>query len=672
MDLVNFLEENNIKWFPININENKQPSYPKEYNAKCNQNDFTTLSTEEILERQKYRDICNAIAIDTNEIYIIDVDYKNGVDYTNSVGYDWIQNLKKNNSYKKSNSKIQGLHIFVKSNKKINNVRIQSKYNDIELLCGQWAFAPDTNTIQRKVKNPNALLDLENIEDYFNINEESQKKGKKRKLSSVSIDSGNDSPPPTNLLSELGELINIDYLDDYDSWTKLIWSLRNNSKHNYDLAKHLSKKSKKYDEKSFNKLWHNSKTGNSIGTFYYYCKLSHPEEYYKIKSKNLDVTDRGLAQIFFDEYPDSLSYFSKENQPVFMYNDKTGRWTNDINMIKYKMVSVIHDTLIEAFKGWEVCSKNDSKILTNIHKKSYKDSIFSCVREKCSLLEEPEFDSHAFILPFKSQVYDLKKFELRDYKKDDYVLTYINYDLEEKNQEGQNTITKLFNEIFPDKCYRDDYTVRLASGLYGTILEEFVLANGDGGNGKGVINELHYNMLTDQFAYNANNNILLENLKTGCNPTVANMHRKRTIFYREPDENKKICIATMKELTGSNEMEANRKYSSNNKVIMSGTHILECNKKPKLDGTIDNSISRRIRDIPFLSTFVDDCDYEENKYIFLKDTRFKNDKELLDNLKHQYFYYLIDFLKNYNDLHKKIYGIICILAMRLSKEVENI
>ena len=36
MNLINFLDTNKIKWFPININEDKIPTYPKEYNSNRN------------------------------------------------------------------------------------------------------------------------------------------------------------------------------------------------------------------------------------------------------------------------------------------------------------------------------------------------------------------------------------------------------------------------------------------------------------------------------------------------------------------------------------------------------------------------------------------------------------------------------------------------------------
>jgi hypothetical protein len=53
-------------------------------------------------------------------------------------------------------------------------------------------------------------------------------------------------------------------------------------------------------------------------------------------------------------------------------------------------------------------------------------------------------------------------------------------------------------------------------------------------------------VLCGDYAYNGGNAILLNPIKAGNNPEVANMNNKRIVFYREPDtENQKINIATL-------------------------------------------------------------------------------------------------------------------------------
>jgi phage/plasmid-associated DNA primase len=669
MDVIQFLDNENIKWFPINVNEKKEPSYPSQYKAKCSQNDFKTITDEELKYRKQFLHLCNAIAFDTSEVAIIDVDYKDNVDYSNEDGYLWVKQLQKTYPWKKGNCKKQGKHVFARLVEdaadsppiplKPEKGRIQTKYKDIEILCGQWCFAPYCK-IKRLVRNVCSIKNIyphsfvKNKDDLAPKKVIVKKMVRKKKKINYESDSGNESPTPPSEFKELGDLIDIQYLDDYDSWTKIVWSLANNSKKNYDLAKYLSMKSDKYDEKGFNNLWNNTRSGNTIGTFLHYCKISNKTQYFRIKSKKyFEFNDGILATLFLEEMADCLTYKEVERQPIFMFNERTGRWTNNIDIIRKKISSVLDDTLSEMRRYIDDSLRGMyNQILNSIYNKSRMDSIVSCLRQEVSSYRDIDFDMNKYLLGFKSKVFDLTTYKLRPYRKDDYITLFIDYDLEEKTEEGQEAIDKLFCEIFPDECFRHDYLARLCAGIYGITHEEFVLANGGGGNGKGVINELHHYMLTDKFCYKANNSILLKAVKNGLNTCLANMDKKRTIFYSEPEESEKIKISVMKELTGCQVMNAERKYSMNNKVDMMGTHILECNKKPKLDGTLDNSVVRRIRDIPFKSTFVDEEDYYEDKYIFLKNTNFKTE-EFKHEMKHQLFHYYIDFIKDYYKTHNK-------------------
>ena len=43
-------------------------------------------------------------------------------------------------------------------------------------------------------------------------------------------------------------MIDIKYINDYDTWTKLVWSLHNDNPNNYEVAKMMSMKSSKFDD----------------------------------------------------------------------------------------------------------------------------------------------------------------------------------------------------------------------------------------------------------------------------------------------------------------------------------------------------------------------------------------------------------------------------------------
>lgn len=692
MDVKEFADQNNIKWFPLNVKvtkEGKIPSYPKEYNAKPDQNDFKNLDEMAILERHDYLDDCNCIALDTSEIRIIDVDFEDDIDYQKDYpdAYEYVENLIKNGiAYKKSNTKKKGKHFFIKTDYKFNGVRTQTKFKHIELLTGQWAFSPK----DRKVRNDTiGFYDLKDI-----VKQQAEKKVKK--LIIKKKHNNNKMNPSDNIDSKIqkyADLIDIEYLDAYDSWTKIIWSLSNDlDNNNYEIAKYISAKSEKYNEAVFNKLWSNSREGSSMGTFYYYCKLSDKDGYFKLRSLEITehfFTEDNLAQIYYNENFENLVY---KDDMLYIFHNKLWYEDRKLNKLKYYISKYLTEYLgeigVQLYKKVIECNSNENlkflaggynekldqlnKCIASVQTATKKKNIAECILHHLSVrdFDNIEFDANGHILPFTSNVYDLEKHKFRKAIRTDYILTTIPYQLAERDDEKINLLNNLFDKIFPDPEIKDTYFSFLVTALYGQPVEKFIIANGGGGNGKGLVNELFEEMLSSNFCYRCSNAVLLQPLKEGINTQVANMNNKRMIIYSEPDSTtKKINGSTMKELTGGKGISAERKYSMNNKVVLKATHFLEANNKPKIDGRIDDSYTRRLVDIPFVSTFTSDNNLlndPDRINTFSKDTTYKTD-EWREEYKHQLFYYLIDHSKKYKETH----GYDCIKKVNICEEVIN-
>ena len=160
-------------------------------------------------------------------------------------------------------------------------------------------------------------------------------------------------------------------------------------------------------------------------------------------------------------------------------------------------------------------------------------------------------------------------------------------------------------------------------------------------------------LLGDKLSYVGNNSVLLNPLKEGINIQVANMNKKRLVIFREPDADKKINSETMKELTGDGEISAESKYSNDDKIRLMATFILECNARPLFSGKMDNAVVRRLKDIPFTSTFTNDetlLNDTELENIHKADVYFKT-KEFKEVYKHALFSYLVNFVKDYEATH---------------------
>jgi len=90
------------------------------------------------------------------------------------------------------------------------------------------------------------------------------------------------------------------------------------------------------------------------------------------------------------------------------------------------------------------------------------------------------------------------------------------------------TIKKIVEDIFPDKEIRKSYMSILKNGLSGHRIEKFVIATGDGRNGKGLINDYMKCLLGDYYEI-LSLNLLTKPLKEGANTELRCLHNKRFI-----------------------------------------------------------------------------------------------------------------------------------------------
>ena len=90
-------------------------------------------------------------------------------------------------------------------------------------------------------------------------------------------------------------------------------------------------------------------------------------------------------------------------------------------------------------------------------------------------------------------------------------------------------------------------------------------------------------------------------------PDLANLNDMRCARVCEPDERLGFNVSTMKTLTGDRTINARNLYEKGKQPIrLRNTLLCECNKKPKLEGQMDEAVLRRIVDMPFRSSFVSD------------------------------------------------------------------
>jgi phage/plasmid-associated DNA primase len=137
---------------------------------------------------------------------------------------------------------------------------------------------------------------------------------------------------------------------------------------------------------------------------------------------------------------------------------------------------------------------------------------------------------------------------------------------------------------------------------------------------------------------------------------VENMDNKRFILSSEPDDDVKLRMSMIQDITGGAEINARKLFSSQCRVRMKQTQVLECNKKPKLSGRIDQSVLERIVDIPFISHFTSNLeDVDETNHIYPVNTFYKS-SEFQQEYKCALFRYIL------NNARKELFLPPCITA----------
>lgn len=295
-----------------------------------------------------------------------------------------------------------------------------------------------------------------------------------------------------------------------------------------------------------------------------------------------------------------------------------------------------------------------NKCITRIHTEHAVKGILTNFTKWVCTDENHQWERNPNLVVFKNGVWNMRTREFtKKGNPEDYMHMCTGYDYEERNEDDVNYLYEIIRQILPEKDVREFYLTLLSTGLIGETLEKFIISNGSGGNGKGLLHELFASTLGD-YGYTGNNAVLLNPIGEGANAGIASMSYKRFIVYREPDSKQSICTNTVKEITGGSEINARMLYSNDCKTILHGTHVLECNEKLRFDGRIDNAIIRRLHDVAFSSTFTQDNTqwneedriYPANAYLKTQEFKQKYRLTLFHILAERYY----EFMEQYKTI----------------------
>lgn len=426
------------------------------------------------------------------------------------------------------------------------------------------------------------------------------------------------------------------------------------------------------------------KTSNNkltIGSIKRWAKLADPEKYKEIiKGKPLDeglynnlLNKYGLVQYFTSDI--GMVNLIKKLQPdkFIWINSVLYCWTgfkwekNNFEFQKYISIGM-NEYLNEVSSNIKTDFTCDD---VNIKDKTFMEEL-ACITDILYIISfckrviltslstikriieasEPyfnndkiKFDDNPDLLGFNNGVYDLIKHEFRPYKYDDYMTMTCGYDYTDKIDPIKlKELNNLIEKIMPDPDVRKLYLQILSAGLTGKAIEKFVIFNGGGRNGKGLMNEFMKLVLGDYALIYANVSILTEKDKTGPNPEKAMLNNKRFVVMKEPESGIKLKNDRVKDITGGGNISGRMCFSNETEIKLSLMLVMECNERPLFEKTPTDAEYERLLDIEHTRRFSSLEEDIDNINVFKADVKYKTN-EWKDEHKNEMLYILIQSFK---------------------------
>ncbi len=498
-------------------------------------------------------------------------------------------------------------------------------------------------------------------QEYLKLNIKKKKTSKTRKRSREY------SEEDIDYAQKLVKLLNVDRADNYQTWMEVGWALYNIDDLLLDNFIEFSQISSKFKLGECEKLWDKMKNegtrGVGLGSLIKWAEQDNLEEYEKLREsaeeniirKSISGTSGDVARSFY--HINKGKFVCASIKHSAWYEFKNHRWQtidsantvmlmlNDVYPQKYKKVADYYYYRSQQLDGEEkklfeikreAALKTAEKLTTNKFKKEVIDEL------KHRYYDEDfynKLDENKNLICCKNGIYDFKHEIFREGYPDDYIslCTNVEYMDFSPTDERIEQIMTFFKEIQPDEDMYNYILDYFSSCLVGHSPDElFHIWTGSGGNGKSLSIGLFQSIIGD---YAATINItLLTNKRAASNaasPEMANCKGKRFVVFQEPENDDKIHVGHMKELTGNDKISARALFKEPIEFFPQFKTVLTCNKLPFIPSN-DGGTWRRLRVAPFEMKFVNNPKepYERKKDRYLKDK--------MDNWKEAFLFLLIN------------------------------
>jgi len=600
---------------------------------------------------------CLNINLTNSKYMIIDIDDKDlKGKYLNKYG----------NSYQSKSTRKELPHLWRLKHKDDKNTTKTNYEKGLDLIYTNVFEFP--NTEMKNTENP-----IQIFENFPKVKETIKKDKKDKKVKKETIQIIQNIPVNKKPVNKKIELVlnlipNNTGIIDYDTWFKIVCSLKNDNINNYDIALKWCSKSERHSLEHFDHVWNykSSNNKNTISSLYYYAKEYNPKGFYTI-IENLNNDDDNLSKLFLKLESENIVY---SNEEIFIYD--YSKWIKDNN--KYLILKKLIRKRLRSFciEKQQLINKeirenddNEALIGTLTLKKVQINSIESKITKKsaidnicCFVIQDLAYINTNIIfdlgkeqlynIHFANGCYELNNKQFRPRKKTDYITTHLDWNYKEKvDDKIIKEVDNFYSELQPNKKQKKFSLGWLAYNLNGdTNKQKFKMNIGyKASNGKSTEFKIHdmvfniYSQKLDSKTFNLNNDKRHKQL--------IHLIKKPVRFaYCEELKTEKLDVDFIKDFVDGSSINVEIMYGTSESKGIQAKLSTCSNKDFNID--IDKGILRRGMVKYYESEFVDKDGIkkiDKKKHIYEKKLGVQN-KFNNEDYKNAYFQLLI---KHYDD-----------------------
>jgi phage/plasmid-associated DNA primase len=593
-----YARRNGIMWMPIGLKweEGKKKLCPIG-NYMPKPTDFAEMSEKEIERRQKMEEEYEYIALDTREIYQIDVD-------TEEIPEKLVRMMDKIPYFLSASKKLP--HFLIKSETKVEQKRYLTKLKNVELLCGQWSFCHKN----AEIYNEREEIPKVGLESLIQENE-------KRKIN-VGV-----KEIEYNTLSEVVNGLKEERCQVWEYWLNTVFAILKTGEENgypeqaANLAHMWSKRNardeKQYDKKFLDKIIErgfNAERSPTFGTLCYYLKQDNREKFEKLleytneKIKHNDLSACEEFEKYLEEQGYKYVKVGTTKVEIYWYHVEQGVWQEGLDGIRSIIVQCY------ALGEYRVSARLQSNMLL-----IFKDKI----------KKEPDFYLKAYNstkhkIAFNNGIYDFEEKKLIPFDAKYVFLYKLKWDYTEKINEklAKEIKQKIFYDVF-DKTRGDYYMDILSRAIAGDCEDKnFIIVIGDGNSGKGMNCAIAENAFGAYcMTYNAES---LQLVGTGGD-------QAKNKSWLVAIKNSRIAVANEVSMTTPLDGNKIKTFSGGGDTIMA-----RINNKDEINFKLQCTPFYYVNDMPKIKPLLQELKnrlkYIETQYTYLDKANYEKQKEL--------------------------------------------